>query len=257
MTSSSPHPFPAVLAALAGFALAAGAIRLEEKLRRGKPEPRDAPPGTVRASDEPRALQLKRAAEPDRGRRADMPAQDSLARLEGRLLAHDRADFGRPAAAHCRRSGVLRTARDRAGDHRTGVDVRHLHAGEHDQCAVELSRRRHAGRRLPADQRPDRAHRRQQRRQADPRIRPRSRHRVVERECRREGDLRCAQYRLRRGREARLLQAQRLVAVIHVRRRRGADPDSQCRRRAAIGAGLCRISPRSSRPAGCRCCAGR
>ena len=75
MTSSSPRPFPAVLAALAGFVLAAGAVRLEEKLRRTRPEPQKAPPGTVRASDEPRALQLKRAAEPERGRHADMPAK--------------------------------------------------------------------------------------------------------------------------------------------------------------------------------------
>ena len=73
MPSSSPRPFPAVLAALAGVAVAAGAIRLEERLRRGKPEPRKALPGTVRASDEPRALQLKRAMEPDRGHRAGMP----------------------------------------------------------------------------------------------------------------------------------------------------------------------------------------
>ena len=73
MSSSLPRPFPAVLAALTGVAVAAGAIRLEGRLRRGKPEPRKAPPGTVRASDEPRALQLKRAMEPDRGRRAGMP----------------------------------------------------------------------------------------------------------------------------------------------------------------------------------------
>jgi membrane protein len=75
MPSSSPRPFPAVLAALAGFAMAAGAIRLEEKLRRVKSEPRQAPPGTVRASDEPRALQLKRAAESGRGRQADVPTK--------------------------------------------------------------------------------------------------------------------------------------------------------------------------------------
>ena len=73
MSPSSQRPLPAVLAALAGFAIAAGAIRLEERLRRSKREPQKAPPGTVRASDEPRALQLKRAVEPGRGRRADMP----------------------------------------------------------------------------------------------------------------------------------------------------------------------------------------
>jgi membrane protein len=74
MSPSSQRPLPAVLAALAGFAIAAGAIRLEERLRRSKREPQKAPPGTVRASDEPRALQLKRAVEPGRGRRADMPS---------------------------------------------------------------------------------------------------------------------------------------------------------------------------------------
>ena len=73
MSPSSQRPLPAVLAALAGFAIAAGAVRLEERLRRSKREPQKAPPGTVRASDEPRALQLKRAVEPGRGRRADMP----------------------------------------------------------------------------------------------------------------------------------------------------------------------------------------
>ncbi len=73
MSPSSQRPLPAVLAALAGFAIAAGAIRLEERLRRSKREPQKAPPGTVRASDEPRALQLKRAVEPGRGRRADRP----------------------------------------------------------------------------------------------------------------------------------------------------------------------------------------
>ena len=74
MSPSSQRPLPAVLAALAGFAIAAGAIRLEGRLRRSKREPQKAPPGTVRASDEPRALQLKRAVEPGRGRRADMPS---------------------------------------------------------------------------------------------------------------------------------------------------------------------------------------
>ena len=219
MTSSPPRPFPAVLAALAGFAIAAGAVRLEEKLRREQA-------GAAESAARHGARLGRAACAPAQARRRARPrparrhaGEDSVARLEGHRLAHDRADFGRPAAADRGRRRVLRAARDRAGDHRAGVDVRHLHAGEHDQCATELPRRRDAGRRLPADQRSGRAHRRQQRRQADARIRPRSRHRVVERECRREGDLRCAQRRLRRGREARLLQAQRHLAVVHVRRR--------------------------------------
>src|ERR1044072_1955478 len=73
MAPSAQRTLPTMLAALTGFAFAAGAIRLEQTFRRPKRDPRKAPPGTVRASDEPRALQLKRAAEPDRGRRADVP----------------------------------------------------------------------------------------------------------------------------------------------------------------------------------------
>src|SRR5689334_2067322 len=75
MRASSPNPFSTLLAALAGFALAAGAVRLEEKVRRPRHDPQKAPPGTVRASDELRALQLERAAETGRGRRADVPTK--------------------------------------------------------------------------------------------------------------------------------------------------------------------------------------
>jgi len=75
MRASPPNPFSTLLAALAGFALAAGAVRLEEKVHRPRHDPQKAPPGTVRASDEPRALQLKRAVEPGRGRRADVPTR--------------------------------------------------------------------------------------------------------------------------------------------------------------------------------------
>jgi membrane protein len=62
---------PTLLAALAGFSIAAGVLRLEQA--RDRPKSRRTPPGTVRASDEPHALQLRRALEPDRGRRADTP----------------------------------------------------------------------------------------------------------------------------------------------------------------------------------------
>ena len=74
MPSSSPRPFPAVLAALAGFAITAGAIRLEEQAspdasrsRRKRRRARCAPP-TSRARSS-----CKRATEPDRGRRAGIP----------------------------------------------------------------------------------------------------------------------------------------------------------------------------------------
>jgi membrane protein len=71
---------PTVLAALAGLAIAAGAARLERRSGRGKPEPdpRKAPPGAVRAPDEPHALQLQRAAELGRGRKADTPVRIPL-----------------------------------------------------------------------------------------------------------------------------------------------------------------------------------
>src|SRR3954465_15673196 len=71
---------PTVLAALARLAIAAGAARLERRSGRGKPEPdpRKAPPGAVRAADEPHALQLQRAAEPGRGRKADTPVRIPL-----------------------------------------------------------------------------------------------------------------------------------------------------------------------------------
>ena len=76
MTTSLHRSVPTILAALAGLALAAGAVRLEERLlpRRHR-SPRTAPLGTERSTDEPRALQAGRAAEPDRGRDADTPAR--------------------------------------------------------------------------------------------------------------------------------------------------------------------------------------
>jgi membrane protein len=76
MTTSLHRAVPTVLAALAGLALAAGAVRLEEALRprRGRTPP-TAPLGTERSSEEPRGLQVKRAAEPGRGRNADTPTR--------------------------------------------------------------------------------------------------------------------------------------------------------------------------------------
>ena len=77
-----------MLAALAGFALAAVALRLED-IRGPRGEPKSAkPPGADRASDEPHSVQVKRAVEPGHGRSADTPDADSGARLEGHPLAH-------------------------------------------------------------------------------------------------------------------------------------------------------------------------
>src|SRR6185369_13160991 len=73
MAASAPRSIPTVLAALAGFAITAAAVRLEQALRRHPRLPGHAPLGTVRVSDEPFALQQKRALEKGRGRRADAP----------------------------------------------------------------------------------------------------------------------------------------------------------------------------------------
>src|ERR1043165_142781 len=99
MTSSSPRPFPAVLAALAGFVLAAGAgARCAEG--------GDASPPQAGAAERParHGTRLGRAArvatQARRGARTRPPCrhacENSLARLEGYLLAHPRADIGRP-----------------------------------------------------------------------------------------------------------------------------------------------------------------
>jgi membrane protein len=75
MSTPVQRSLPTILAALAGVAIAAGAVRLEERFRRHKTAPEAKPLGTVRAADEPRALQLERAAEPGRGRAAVTPAR--------------------------------------------------------------------------------------------------------------------------------------------------------------------------------------
>ena len=75
MAASAPRSIPTVLAALAGFAITAAAVRLEQALRRHPRLPGHAPLGTERVSDEPFALQQKRALEKGRGRRADAPTR--------------------------------------------------------------------------------------------------------------------------------------------------------------------------------------
>jgi membrane protein len=74
MTTSLQRSVPTVLAALAGFAIAAGAVRLERAFRAEK-EAAQPPLATVRASDEPHLLQQQRAREVGRGRRAETPAR--------------------------------------------------------------------------------------------------------------------------------------------------------------------------------------
>jgi membrane protein len=69
----TPRAVPSVLAALAGFAIAAGALRLQDDGRTRRHRPGAAPPGTERASDEPQSLQHARAAQSGHGREADTP----------------------------------------------------------------------------------------------------------------------------------------------------------------------------------------
>jgi membrane protein len=73
MTTPHQRSIPTILAALAGFTIAVASLRFEQALRKSRHKPQDAPPGTVRASDEPRALQAERAMEPGRGRQAATP----------------------------------------------------------------------------------------------------------------------------------------------------------------------------------------
>jgi membrane protein len=75
MSTPLSRSFPTVVAALAGFAAAAGALRLGRALRAKEPPPARPPLGAVRAADEPRALQVQRAAEPGRGRHATTPTR--------------------------------------------------------------------------------------------------------------------------------------------------------------------------------------
>jgi len=75
MSTPVQRSLPTILAALAGVALAAGAVRLEDRLRRHKTVPEAKPLDAVRAADEPRALQFVRAAQPGRGRNAETPVR--------------------------------------------------------------------------------------------------------------------------------------------------------------------------------------
>src|SRR5204862_8326303 len=74
----TPRSIPSVLAALAGFAIAAVALRLEENPGGKRRPPGAAAPGADRASDEPYSLQVGRAAQPGRGRSADAPTHIPL-----------------------------------------------------------------------------------------------------------------------------------------------------------------------------------
>jgi membrane protein len=71
--STSSQRIPTLLAALAGFSIAVASLRWKQAVRKNRRKPQDAPPGTVRASDEPQALQAQRALEPGRGRQAATP----------------------------------------------------------------------------------------------------------------------------------------------------------------------------------------
>jgi membrane protein len=74
MNTPLQRSVPTILAALAGFAVAAGAVRLERAFRAEK-EAAQAPLAAARASDEPHLLQQQRALEAGRGRRAETPVR--------------------------------------------------------------------------------------------------------------------------------------------------------------------------------------
>ena len=72
MSNSLSRSLPSTLAALGGFAI--GVIVLQSEQRFGRAKGKSAAPlGTERSSDEPQALQQKRAVEAGRGRDADTP----------------------------------------------------------------------------------------------------------------------------------------------------------------------------------------
>jgi membrane protein len=74
----TPRSIPSMLAALAGFAIAAGVLRLED-IRRTEREPKNAkPPGADRPSDEPHSQQVARTMQPGRGRSAKTPTHIPL-----------------------------------------------------------------------------------------------------------------------------------------------------------------------------------
>src|SRR3954468_8032145 len=74
----TPRSIPSMLAALAGFAIAAGVLRLED-VRRTEREPKSAkPPGADRPSDEPYSQQVARTMQPGRGRSVKTPTHIPL-----------------------------------------------------------------------------------------------------------------------------------------------------------------------------------
>ncbi|MEN3381922.1 MAG: rane protein [Hyphomicrobiales bacterium] len=74
MSRSLRRALPNLFAAMAGVSIAYAAIRIEE-WERARRHPAGAPPGALRAADEPRVLQQQRALEPGRGRRAEAPTR--------------------------------------------------------------------------------------------------------------------------------------------------------------------------------------
>jgi len=74
VNNSSRVTLSSITAALAGFALAATVVRLDD-LRRRRSRPDRAPLGTQRAADEPFILQEERALQHGRGRNADEPTR--------------------------------------------------------------------------------------------------------------------------------------------------------------------------------------
>src|SRR6478672_892598 len=91
----TPRSIPSMLAALAGFALATFALRLEDVRRTGGTPKSAKPPGADRPSDEPYSEQVGRSMQPGRGRSADTPTKipargwkDILWRTYEQISAH-------------------------------------------------------------------------------------------------------------------------------------------------------------------------
>ena len=173
--------------------------------------------GEARSTDEPHSLQVARAAQPGRGRKASAPWsipwqgwKDILWRTyeqinEDRLLA---------VAAGVVFYGLLALfpSRDRLRVVLWAVRQggRHRPAPRHAGGPASRWRLRH---RAGADH----PHRIEGRREARVRLPVRSRAGAVERQCRDESHHRRAQRRLRRDREARLHHAQSHLARLHAR----------------------------------------
>jgi len=114
------------------------------------------------------------------------------------------------------RRNVLRTARDFPRNRRADLDLWAVCRPRYDRRPSRFRREFRARRRNRCDARPDEPHRFARRGNARLGIYRRAGHLAVERRRRHQGDVRRAQRRLRRDREARLRSAESDLALAHV-----------------------------------------